>query len=89
MLGLRFLPYLLADDAPSALLRLGCGMGCRSEGWTHPNSGPAPPNNGFTSTPVFQGQCGEGIPQIVELNMLRANGLRNFIVRPEQHRPPV
>ena len=27
MLGLRFLPYLLADGAPSALLRLGCGMG--------------------------------------------------------------
>ena len=84
MLDLRFLPYLLADDAPSALLRLGCGMGVGAK-----NSGPAPPNNGFTSTPVFQGQCGEGIPQIVELNVLRANGLRNFIVRPERHRPPV
>ena len=41
--------------------------GCRSEGCgfirivaRHPQ------NNGFTSTPVFQGQCGEGIPQIVE-----------------------
>ena len=32
MLGLRFLPYLLADGAPSALLRLGCGMGVGAKG---------------------------------------------------------
>ena len=32
MLGLRFLPYLLADGAPSALLRLGCGMGGGAKG---------------------------------------------------------
>ena len=32
MLGLRFLPYLLADDAPSAPLRLGCGMGVGAKG---------------------------------------------------------
>ena len=32
MLGLRFLPYLLADGAPSALLRLGRGMGVGAKG---------------------------------------------------------
>lgn len=32
MLGLRFLPYLLADGAPSTLLRLGCGMGVGAKG---------------------------------------------------------
>ena len=32
MLDLRFLPYLLADGAPSALLRLGCGMGVGAKG---------------------------------------------------------
>ena len=32
MLGLRFLPYLLADGAPSALLCLGCGMGVGTKG---------------------------------------------------------
>lgn len=32
MLGLRFLPYLLADGAPSALLRLGYGMGVGAKG---------------------------------------------------------
>ena len=89
MLGLRFLPYLLADGAPSALLRLGCGMGVGAKGGSIRIVARHPPITVLRPPPVFQGQCGEGIPQIVELNVLRANGLRNFIVRPERHRPPV
>ena len=89
MLGLRFLPYLLADDAPSAPLRLGCGMGVGAKGGSIRIVARHPQITVFRPPPVFQGQCGEGIPQIVELNVLRANDLRNFIVRPERHRPPV
>ena len=44
MLVLRFLPYLLADGAPSALLRLGCGMGV--EELSHRQKKVLPENNG-------------------------------------------
>lgn len=89
MLGLRFLPYLLADDAPSAPLRLGCGMGVGAKGGSIRIVARHPQLTVLRPPPVFQGQCGECIPHIVELNVLRANDLRNFIVRPERHRPPV
>lgn len=52
MLGLRFLPYLLADGAPSALLRLGCGslalaLDClRVEELSHRQKKTLPENNG-------------------------------------------
>ena len=66
MPGLRFLPYLLADGAPSALLRLGCGMGVGAKGGSIRIVARHPKITVLRPPLFFREQCGEGIPQIVE-----------------------
>ena len=36
----------------------------------------------FHVYPAFQGQCGEGVAQVMESDVLRADGFQNFIMRP-------
>ena len=77
------LPHLLADDPTdgvgSVLFHLGCGVGvgvqrepCRI---VTQRAGQR-----FHVHPAFQGQCGEGVSEIMEPNVLRADGFQNFIM---------
>ena len=80
---LPYLPHLLADDAAdgigSVLLHLRRGMGvsvqrepCRVVAQRA--------GQRFHVYPAFQGQRGEGVSEIMEPNVLRADGFQNFVM---------
>ena len=82
-----FSAHLLTDDAAdgvgSVLFHLGCGVGvgvqrepCRI---VTQRAGQR-----FHVHPALQGQCGEGVSEIMEPNVLRADGFQNFIMRPSK-----
>ena len=88
--GPVFSAHLLADDAAdgvgSVLFHLGCGVGvgvqrepCRI---VTQRAGQR-----FHVHPAFQGQCGEGVAQVMESDVLRADGFQNFIMRPAEGVP--
>ena len=80
---LPHLPHLLADDAAdgigSVLLHLGRGVGVGVQGKpcriVAQRAGQR-----FHVYPAFQRQRGEGVSEIVKPDVLRADGLQNFIV---------
>ena len=78
-----YLPHLLADEPTDGIggvllhLRRGVGVGIQREA-----SRVMAQRAGqrFYVYPAFQGQRGEGVSEIVKPDMLRADGLQNFIV---------
>ena len=81
--GPVFLPHLLADDAAdgigSVLLHLGRGVGVGVQG--EPRRIVAQrAGQRFHVYPAFQGQRGEGMSEVVEPDVFRADGFQNFIM---------
>ena len=79
-----YLPHLLADDAAdgigSVLLHLGRGVGVGVQ--REPRRVVAQrAGQRFHVYPAFQRQRGEGVSEIMEPNVLRTDGVQNFIVR--------
>ena len=82
-----YLPHLLADDPADGVggilfhLRRGVGVGIQRE----PRRVVAQrAGQRFHVYPAFQGQCGEGVAQVMESDVLRADGFQNFIMRPAE-----
>ena len=83
--GPVFLPHLLADDPTdgvgSVLFHLGRGVGIGVQGKpcriVAQRAGQR-----FHVHPAFQRQRGEGVAKIVKTDVLRADGLQNFVMRP-------
>ena len=78
-----YLPHLLVDDPTDGVggillhLRRGVGVGVQGE----PSRVVAQrAGQRFHVYPAFQRQRGEGVSEIMEPNVLRADGLQNFIV---------
>ena len=85
--GPVFLPHLLADDPTDGVggilfhLRRGVSVGVQGEASRVVAQGTG---QRFHVHPAFQGQCGEGVAQVMESNVFRADGFQNFIMRPPE-----
>ena len=81
--GPVFLPHLLADDPADGVgcilfhLRRGVGVGVQRETSRVVAQGTG---QRFHVHAAFQGQRGEGVPEIMKPNVFRADGFQNFIV---------
>ena len=77
------LPHLLADDPADGVRRVlfhlgrgvGVGVQCETRRVVAQRAGQR-----FHIHPAFQGQRGEGVSEIMEPNVLRTDGLQNFVM---------
>ena len=81
--GPVFLPHLLADDPTDGvcgvLLHLGRGVGIGVQGETSRIVAQRARQCLYVH-PAFQGQRGEGVAQVMEPYVFRADGLQNFVM---------